>query len=93
MTEEVIKELAHVCRLTLTEAEIVSYAQDLAALETMVSVLTEEKKENPDCPEEGCPLCALREDRVVPYLDLEGLLANVPATLDGYIRVPRAVEE
>ena len=92
ISEQQMTELAHACRLSLTPEEIVQYARDLEELEAIASVLpasfVSAKRQ-----EDACTLMQMRDDRVLPCLSGEAMLQNTPVAADGYILVPRTVEE
>ena len=87
LTEERVKELARACRLSLKPEEIAMYTADLSALEELSRVLltvTPDKAATDVRPSRD--LREWREDVVVQALS-DSLISN------GYIEVPRAVEE
>ena len=93
-SEEQIQELARDARLTLTPEEVARYASDLQALAELASVLLEIPM--PDEGAVGDPTSgtvALREDLPLPCPSREALLRSAAHSRDGYLVVPRAVED
>ena len=87
LTEERVKELARACRLSLTPEELATYTADLSALEELSRVLL---TVTPDrAATDVRPSRALGEWRE----DVVEQTADAPLTQNGYIEVPRAVEE
>lgn len=95
ISEEQLRELARAAQLSLTDAEVGSFADDLESLFSLADVL----KEVPlRASERGgdtvsASMNMLREDLPHPCLPREELLRAASRQRDGYIVVPRAVEE
>ena len=92
ISEQEMMALAHACRLSLTPEECIRYARDLEALEALAEVLPPNEKAG-SWQRRACALGELREDRGFPSPLREEMLSNAPMQTDGYIVVPRTVEE
>lgn len=93
-SEEQIRELARDARLALTDAEVARYTKDLQLLAELAEVLCEIPTPSREADEGAMSAkTALREDVVYPCLSREELLRVSPRSRDGYLVVPRTVEE
>ena len=92
ISEQEMIALAYACRLSLTPEERAQYARDLEALEALAGVLPQAEG-SALRKRRACALGELREDAVVPSPLREEMLANAPMQTDGYMVVPRTVEE
>ncbi len=91
-TPELTEALACTCRIRLTQEECRRFCRDLGELEALCAPLLALAGE---CSDEyrARPLSDLREDRVGECLPPDAVMAMAPRQSDGYIVVPRAVEE
>lgn len=92
VSEQTVMELAKACRLSLTEDETVQYARDIDSLETLAAALFTAEGDSGDW-REALPLSAWRTDEAVSRSQRDALLKSAPHAADGYITVPRTVEE
>ena len=88
MDEDMVRKVARVARLELTDEEIERYAADLAEIMSAFGILeeapAEETFEITPIPVENC----LREDKVVPYPDSAQLRQDMQ-TKDDWVRGTR----
>ena len=96
LTEEQVRYVAGLANLTLTEAEIHQYAQDLSDILTHIDKLNELNTDGVEpmaqvlfATEETA---TLREDEPRPCLTNAEALANAPVSGQGYYKVPRVIE-
>ena len=92
LSERTVTELANACRLSLIQDEIGQYAHDLGALEELAGALLAAEGRVEDV-REALPMSALRDDEAVSQASRGELLASSDHVTDGYITVPRTVEE
>jgi aspartyl-tRNA(Asn)/glutamyl-tRNA(Gln) amidotransferase subunit C len=93
-TKEEIRALARDARLALTEEEIARYAEELGALASLAEVLCEIPLSGERTCDDGALFAeSLREDRVAACPPREELLRVSAKSRDGYLVVPRTVEE
>jgi len=93
MTKEMTRHIADLAYFTLTESEITAMASDLSS---MINGLDEIKALDTEVEPRVHVLPRVnhwRKDVVQTPLPREALLANVPAQKDGYIMVPRTLDE
>ena len=85
-------DLARACRLSLTRDELLRFTRDLESLEELAATLcTVENRREEQRP--ANPLSALRSDEAIAGAWHSELLAACHEVSDGYIAVPRTVEE
>ena len=95
ISEEQLRELARAAQIELTDAEVTDFARDIEALFALADALYEvpcvtAKRASDVAP---VPMDALRADEAGSCMPRELLLRAAPCQRDGYIVVPRAVEE
>ena len=93
-SEEQTRELASSAQIALTDAEVSAFAGDLEKLFSLADALldiplTADAKRDAAIAD----MNGLREDTPISCLPREALLRAAPHQRDGYIVVPRAVEE
>ena len=92
LSEETVEELARVSCISLTREETARYCRDLNALEEMASVLL--TLSPGEAWETGVALSqSLRPDEKAEGISCEAVLQVAPCSSNGYIVVPRTVEE
>ena len=88
-----VRDLAVRCRLSLTDAEVARYANDLGELEALSAALLPYAEETNALGDRTCGLDGLRPDAVRVGLDREALLALGDRVAEGCFEVPAAVKE
>ncbi len=93
-SEEQIRELASPAQIALTDAEVSEFAGDMERLFSLADSLRDIPL-TADAERDAAfaDMNGLREDKPIPCLPREELLRAAPCQRDGYIVVPRAVEE
>ncbi len=94
ITDELIKQLAHLSRLHIEEAEIAAYKKDFTSMVAFVEKLNEVDTEG------IAPLLhitnnvnVLRDDEVQGSCTQEEALKNAPKTDDTYFLVPKVIKK
>jgi aspartyl-tRNA(Asn)/glutamyl-tRNA(Gln) amidotransferase subunit C len=89
-----IAHVARLARLALDEQELDLYREQLGAiLEHAARVQSLEGEPRVEVEHPLGLINAFREDRVMPSLDREEVLAQAPERVDGYFAVPPALEQ
>jgi aspartyl-tRNA(Asn)/glutamyl-tRNA(Gln) amidotransferase subunit C len=94
ITREQVAHLGRLARLSLTEAELDHYSEQLADILGAVARVTEVA--TPDVPATSHPMPlqnVFRDDVERPSLDRDEVLAAAPDAQDGRFRVPRILDE
>jgi len=90
---DLIKQIAELAHLELTEEEIGSYTNDLRQILDYFRIIeelaTEPTKAHPPAEESAPPL---REDVACSFPGLAALLANAPRNRDGFFAVKKVIE-
>lgn len=93
LSREEVLQIAELAKLSLTESELSTYAEQLSAVLEYASRL--EQLETADIPPTATVLPlqnVLREDVVRPSLPREQALANAADTIEGQFRVDAVLE-
>ena len=93
ITEERVRELAVAAQITLTDVEIANFAADLSALTELADALLDTPLQVGAASVVSESSDAMRRDCVAACLPREVLLAPAPVCRDGYLVVPRALED
>ncbi len=91
ISEEEVRHVARLARLTLTDDEVARFGEQLNAILEAVSKVAE--VDLSDVPPTAHPLDLVNvwaEDEPRPSLPVEEALANAPDRDDGFFRVPPA---
>lgn len=93
-SEEQTRELARAAQIALTDAEVAAFAGDLERLFLLADALLDIPL-TADAERDAAfaDMNGLREDKPISCLPREALLRAAPRQRDGYVVVPRAVEE
>ncbi|QER41836.1 Asp-tRNA(Asn)/Glu-tRNA(Gln) amidotransferase subunit GatC [Thermodesulfobacterium sp. TA1] len=90
--EEVLK-IAHLCRLEFEEEEAKKFSEELSKiLDYFKTLQTLDTKDVPPTFHAIKLPTPYREDKVKPFENIEGLLANAPKTKDNMIVVSKVVK-
>ena len=90
---EVVERLAHLARLTLTDAEKQAAAHDMKRILRHVSILSAVDVDKVDASAHGVPMHAwMRDDVTAASLSVEDALANAPERLGDGFGVPKIIE-
>ena len=93
-TPEVVRHVAELARLELTDEEVERYARELTSILDYVAQLQELDLDDVEPTTHVVDLvCRLRPDEVAQPLTREQALANAPAVEQDQFKVPRIIEE
>jgi aspartyl-tRNA(Asn)/glutamyl-tRNA(Gln) amidotransferase subunit C len=88
--EKLVKEIAFLARLDLTEAETKTFVPQFQDILKYFSILNELDTENvPPAYSSSTNKSVMREDNVEGSVPTEEFLANAPASKDDYVVIPR----
>ena len=93
-SEDEVARLAGLARIALTPSEVERLADELGVIADSVAKVSEVA--TPDVPATSHPIPltnVMREDKVVPILDRDEVLAAAPADEDGKFLVPQILGE
>lgn len=94
LTPEVVRHVAELARLELSEAEVQRYTEQLSAiLDYAERIQAVDTGQVPPTPYVLPQANVLRDDEPEPSLPVEEALANAPDREDGLFRVPAIFEE
>lgn len=87
--EDLVRHIAFLIRLDLSDAEVVTYSQQLRAIVDYVDHLAEVDIAGvPPYQQPPMERAQLRVDGVMESMPRDGFLANAPQQQDGFVRVP-----
>lgn len=93
ITEEQVKELAHVARIQLSDEEVNTFAKQLDELLQYVQVINEVNTDDVEPLTHALPIQnAFREDEVESSLSIDLVVKNAPDHQDGQFKVPSVLE-
>ncbi|MDB5512649.1 MAG: Glutamyl-tRNA(Gln) amidotransferase subunit [Enterovirga sp.] len=88
-----VRRIAHLARIRLDEADVPQMQDELNAILAFVEELNEVDVEGVEPMSSVTPMAMkMREDVVTDGGDAAAILANAPATEDGFFLVPKVVE-
>jgi len=94
ISKEQVEHVAKLARLEVSEDEKAMFARQLSAILTHMDQLKEVDTEGVDPTTTVLPTeNVFREDAVKPSLTQERALANAPDQADGFLRVPKILED
>ena len=94
LTREEVQNIATLCRLAMTEAELDAMAQQLSNILDQFEILREVDTEGVPPTSHAVVLESVyREDSVLPSLTTEDVLANAPRRQGDQFRVNAVVEQ
>lgn len=92
--KDVVKHVAHLARLSLSDKELEAYSSQLASILSYISKLNE--VDTKDVPPTSHAISTLknvfRKDVLKPSLNADDALANAPQKEEGFFRVPQIIE-
>ncbi len=89
-----VEHVAELARLSLTVAEVAQYRDQLAEILDYAAILQQVDTSAIPPTATVLPLRnIMRDDEVQPSLPVEDVLANAPATADGYFKVSSILEQ
>ena len=94
LDEAAVRHVAHLARLTVTDAEVARFAEQLTSILGYVEQLNE--LDTNEVPPTAHPLPirnVLREDEVREPWDAERALATAPDQQDGFFKVPKVLDQ
>ncbi|MFB5661197.1 Asp-tRNA(Asn)/Glu-tRNA(Gln) amidotransferase subunit GatC [Alteribacillus sp. HJP-4] len=93
ITEDQVKHVAHLARLSFTEKEISTYTEQLDAIISFAEQLNELDTENVEPTTHVLDVHnVMREDVRKPSIKRKDALKNAPDEQDGQIKVPSVLE-
>lgn len=94
ITEDTVKHVATLARLTLTDEEASQYARELSQIMALVDELNTLDLDGIDLDHTDAELSpTLREDKAERLFPREALLANAPAQEDNCFQVPKILSD
>lgn len=94
ITRDDVAHLAQLARLSVTDDEIDTFAQQLESILANVAKVSEVAADDiPAMSHNVAMTNVMRPDEVRPSLDRDEVLASAPAAEDGRFRVPRILDE
>lgn len=91
---ELVRHIATLSRLTLTDAEVGRYASDLSAILAYVDQLSELDTDAVEPTAHVLPVHnVLRADEVRPSPGPDAVLKNAPERHDTFFRVPKVLDQ
>ena len=93
ITKKEVEHVARLARLGVSEEEKELFTQQLSAILEFANRLKELDTKNIPPTSHAVPMRnVLREDRVIPFANVEDILANAPEKEDHMFKVPRIIE-
>ncbi len=93
LTEEQVLHVARLSRLKLASEDVQRYSRQISSILDYVGQLQEVKVEGLEPMAHPLPLhSVLREDKVVPALTVEQVLANAPGKSGEFFTVPKVLD-
>ena len=90
VNEQLVKAIAFLARLDLTEEEIQVFVSQFKDILDYVSILNEVDTENvPPAYLSSANKSVIREDQIEASVPTEEFLANAPQSKNGYVVIPR----
>ena len=94
ITPDLVRHLANLARIDLTEAELVRFTEQLSVIVDSVAKISNIVDENTPATSHPIPLNnAFREDEVRPSLSQEAALSGAPDSAQGRFRVAAILDE
>jgi aspartyl-tRNA(Asn)/glutamyl-tRNA(Gln) amidotransferase subunit C len=91
--EALVRKIAHLSRLEMTDEEVRMYAGQLSRILEYVEKLSEVNTDNVEPLTHALPVTnVLRPDEPRPSLSQEAALANAPARAYGHFKVPAVLD-
>jgi aspartyl-tRNA(Asn)/glutamyl-tRNA(Gln) amidotransferase subunit C len=88
--EKLVKEIASLARLDLSQEETKTFVSQFKDILDYVSILNEVDTENvPPAYAASANKSVIREDRIEESIPTEDFLANAPEAKDDYVIIPR----
>lgn len=93
LSQDVVKHVARLCRLRLTDEELKSFTGELSGILNYIEKLNKLDTENVKPLTHVLPLSnVLREDEVRASLSRDMALANAPEKVKDFFSVPKIIE-
>lgn len=94
ITIKQVEHVAKLAKLSLDEDEKVKFTDQLGKIISYVELLNEVNTENVEPMTQAVPkINVMREDEITSPVERDELLASCPDEEDGYIKVPKIIEE
>jgi len=92
--EQQVRNVAKLARLEMTDEEVARLSPELSAILEYIGKLSELDTENVEPLAHCLPVHnVVREDIPTASLDVEKALANAPARVDDYFKVPKVLDD
>lgn len=93
ISEEQVKHVAKLAKLSFPQEELENFTEQLGKIIDMVELLEEVDTTGvPFTSNVTGTVNVIREDVIVPGMDRDELMKNVPEPEDGYIKVPAIID-
>ena len=93
VTKKEVEHVAKLARLGLTEEEKELFTKQLSDILALADSLKKVNTDNIEPTSHAIPMKnVLREDKAIPFKDVDAILANAPDEEDHMFRVPRIME-
>lgn len=93
ISEEQVKHVAKLAKLSFPQEELENFTEQLGKIIDMVELLEEVDTTGvPFTSNVTGTVNVIREDVIVPGMDRDELMKNVPESEDGYIKVPAIID-
>ena len=94
ITPDLVRHLAGLARIDLTEAELLRFTEQLSVIVDSVAKISNIIDENTPATSHPIPLSnVFREDEVIPSLTQEQALSGAPDSAQGRFRVAAILDE
>ncbi|NBQ93483.1 MAG: Asp-tRNA(Asn)/Glu-tRNA(Gln) amidotransferase subunit GatC [Micrococcales bacterium] len=94
ITPDLVRHLAGLARIDLTEAELLRFTEQLSVIVDSVAKISNIIDENTPATSHPIPLSnVFREDEVIPSLSQEQALSGAPDSAQGRFRVAAILDE
>lgn len=93
LSPDIVKHVARLCRLNLSDEEVVLFTRELSDILTYIEKLNKLNTEGVKPLTHVLPLSnVLREDKVKDSLSVEESLANAPEKVKDFFSVPKIID-
>lgn len=93
ITDELVRHLAHLARLSMSDEEVASATQELTSIVGYIDQLSEVETDSVEPTAHAIPIRnVLREDTIRSSIDQAEALSNAPQQENGFFRVPKVLD-
>ena len=94
VSEEIVRQVACLARLRLTDAEVKQFSHDLSSILAYVAQLNEVDTADVPTTDHPIDVCnVFRDDIPAESLGQGDALGNAPESHDGFFKVPKVLEQ